>query len=130
MYFDNFKGLVEEVKNCENKEERIRKFEEMGDIIDEVLLDVEKFYKFINFVDSGIGSDFKKRVLEKLKVEKGDGRKGELYKILSDGSRYSIRELGEKMGVSDKNISSLLSYLRKDGVKLVTDWEGKKFIEK
>ena len=130
MYFDNFKGLVEEIKNCENKEGRIEKFKEMGDIIDEVLLDVEKFYKFISFVDSGIGSDFKKRVLEKLKVEKGDGRKEELYRILESGERYSIRELGEKMGVSDKNMSRLLSYLRKGGVKIVTDGEGKKYIEK
>ena len=129
MYFENIKDLVEEIKNCENKEEKIEKMSEMGDIIDELLLDLEKFYKFISMGDSGLGSDFKKRVLEKLKVEKGDGRKEELRKILEDGGRYSIRELGEKMGISDKNVSSILSYLRRDGLKICTDSDGKKFVE-
>ena len=130
MYFDSIKELVEEVKGCESKEEKIEKMNEISDIIEEVLLDLEKFYKFISMGDSGLGSDFKKKVLEKLKAEKGDGRKEELFRILESGERYSIRELGEKMGISDKNISSLLSYLRKGGVKIVTDWEGKKYIEK
>lgn len=71
----------------------------------------------------------KSELLGILKLTKGEGRKEELKKILEEGERLSILELGEKMKVSSKNVSSLLCYLRKDGVKICVDSEGKRFIE-
>ena len=67
-----------------------------------------------------------------LKLERGEegGRKEELVELLSSVGRLSIKEISGKMGISAKNVSSLLMYLKKDGVRICTDCEGRKFIEK
>ena len=67
-----------------------------------------------------------------LKLERGEegGRKEELIVLLSNEGRLSIKEISGKMGISAKNVSSLLMYLKKDGVRICTDCEGRKFIEK
>lgn len=94
----------------------------------EIFEKVKEFVE-VNGENKDIMKEFKEGLKEILKVEKGEGRKGELKEILNSGERYSIKELSEKMGVSDKNISSLLSYLRKDGMKICTDSDGRKFVE-
>ena len=60
----------------------------------------------------------------------GEGRKEELRKWLLSGERYSVKELGEKMCTTVKNVSTLLSYLKKDGLRICIDSEGKRFVEK
>lgn len=67
-----------------------------------------------------------------LKLERGEegGRKEELIDLLNREGRLNIKEIGGKMGISAKNVSSLLMYLKKDGVRVCTDCEGRKFIEK
>lgn len=45
---------------------------------------------------------------------KGSGRKEEVLEILKGGI-YSVKELGTKVGVSNRNISSIVCYLRDDG---------------
>jgi pyridoxal biosynthesis lyase PdxS len=67
-----------------------------------------------------------------LKLERGEegGRKEELVELLSSVGRLNIKEISGKMGISAKNVSSLLMYLKKDGVRICTDCEGRKFIEK
>lgn len=67
-----------------------------------------------------------------LKLERGEegGRKEELIDLLNREGRLNIKEIGGKMGISAKNVSSLLMYLKKDGVRICTDCEGRKFIEK
>lgn len=67
-----------------------------------------------------------------LKLERGEegGRKEELIDLLNREGRLNIKEIGGKMGTSAKNVSSLLMYLKKDGVRICTDCEGRKFIEK
>jgi len=64
------------------------------------------------------------------KLDKEGGRKDEMRKLLEGGERYKISELSKILGISDKNVSSLLSYLRKDGLKICIDSEGRRFIEK
>ena len=66
------------------------------------------------------------------KLEWGEegGRKEELIDLLNKEGRLNIKEIGGKMGISAKNVSSLLMYLKKDGVRICTDCEGRKFIEK
>jgi len=44
----------------------------------------------------------------------GSGRKEELLEILK-GGLYSVKELGEKIGISNRNVSSIVCYLRDDG---------------
>ena len=91
----------------------------------------EKVREFVevNGDNKDMMKEFKEGLKEILKVDKGEGRKGELREILNSGERMSIKEIGEKMGISDKNVSSLLSYLRKEGMKICTDSDGRKFVE-
>ena len=67
-----------------------------------------------------------------LKLERGEegGRKEELIDLLNIEGRLSIKDISNRMGISAKNVSSLLMYLKKDGVRICTDCEGRKFIEK
>lgn len=74
--------------------------------------------------------ELKEGLKEILVIDRGEGRKKEVRDILEEGGRYSIREIGERLNISDKNVSSILSYLRKGGLKICTDYEGKKYIEK
>ena len=73
--------------------------------------------------------ELKDGLKEILVIDRGEGRKKEVRDILEEGGRYSIREIGERLGISDKNVSSILTYLRKSGLKICTDYEGKKYIE-
>lgn len=57
------------------------------------------------------------------------GRKDEVLEILNEGGSYGVGELAKMVGISDKNISSQLSYLRKDGYKIGTRSNGKKYLE-
>jgi len=58
-----------------------------------------------------------------------EGRKEEVLKVLMDKKRVSVKEIGRIVGISERNVSSQMSYLRKDGVKIGTDSLGRKFIE-
>ena len=69
-------------------------------------------------------------LLGKKEEVKGDGRKGEVLGILKRVGKVSIREIGKELGIEDKNVSSILSGLRKMGVNIGTDSKGRKFIEK
>lgn len=94
----------------------------------EIFEKVKEFVE-VNGENKEMMKEFKEGLKEILKVEKGEGRKGEVRELLNSGERMSIREISEKLGVSDKNVSSILSYLRKDGLKICTDSEGRKFVE-
>ena len=67
--------------------------------------------------------------IEKMTKSKEVGRKGEVLEILQTG-RFTIKELSVQLNISDKNVSSQLSYLRKDGWLIGTDSKGRKFLEK
>jgi predicted HTH transcriptional regulator len=45
----------------------------------------------------------------------GGGKKEELLKFLREGIS-SVRELGREMKISEKNVGSLLCYVKKDGI--------------
>ena len=66
--------------------------------------------------------------IEKMTKSKEVGRKGEVLEILQTG-RFTIKELSVQLNISDKNVSSQLSYLRKDGWLIGTDSKGRKFLE-
>jgi len=72
-------------------------------------------------------------------VEK-EGRKGELIKLLKEKGKISIEEIGKLMKIEGKNVSSIMSGIRKmkyknnKGVEVFyligTDSKGRKFFEK
>jgi biotin operon repressor len=65
---------------------------------------------------------------EKLARKKGDGRKEEVLALLKTAP-HSIYEMAEKLDISNKNVSSQLCYLKKDGHRIATNADGQKFLE-
>lgn len=66
----------------------------------------------------------------KMKVDaKGGGRKDEILAILKEG-RISIEDISKRVGITSRNVSSILSYLRKDKICLGKDSKGRLYIEK
>lgn len=131
-----------EVKEMENVME-VKEMEKMEGIMEEVK---EMVKNEMEGIDIGFGevmgalkgmklnNDEIKELrsfVKGLKLERGEegGRKEELVCLLKEAGRLNIKEIGEKMGISAKNVSSLLMYLKKDGVRICTDCEGRKFIE-
>ena len=61
-------------------------------------------------------------------VEK-PGRKDEVLAILQRGKHVSVSQIAREVGISERNVSSQMSYLRKDGKRIATDSRGNKFLE-
>ncbi len=63
-----------------------------------------------------------------IKVKK-EGRKEQVLAILTTEGPVSVDQMAKILNITPRNISSQLSYLRKDGVAIGTNSLGKKFIE-
>lgn len=61
-------------------------------------------------------------------VEK-TGRKDEVLRLLKEHTAISIPAMAKALGINERNISSQLSYLRKDGYLIGTNSRGWKFLE-
>lgn len=132
-----------EVKEMENVME-VKEMEKMEGIMEEVKEMVKNEMEgvdmnFVGVMDALKGMKLNNDEIKELrsfvkglKLERGEegGRKEELIDLLNREGRLNIKEIGGKMGISAKNVSSLLMYLKKDGVRICTDCEGRKFIEK
>ena len=59
---------------------------------------------------------------------KPEGRKSQVLAILKSG-HVTVDAIGQRIGISARNVSSQLSYLRKDGYAIATDSLGRKFLE-
>ena len=62
------------------------------------------------------------------KLNSKGGRKEEIKGILLEG-KISISDISERTGMTSRNVSTILSYLRKDGLLLGKDSKGRLFIE-
>lgn len=120
-------GEVKEMENVMEVKEMVKNEMEGVDMNFAGVMDALKGMKLNNDEIKELRSFVKGLKLEK--KEEG-GRKEELIVLLSNEGRLNIKEISEKMGISAKNVSSLLMYLKKDGVRVCTDCEGRKFIEK
>ena len=132
-----------EVKEVENVME-VKEMEKMEGIMEEVKEMVKNEMEGVDMNFAGVMDALKgmklnndeikelRSFVKGLKLERGEegGRKEELIDLLNREGRLNIKEIGGKMGISAKNVSSLLMYLKKDGVRICTDCEGRKFIEK
>lgn len=118
---EKMEGIMEEVKEMvKNEMEGVdMNFAGVMDVLRGMKLNNDEIKELRSFVKG-------------LKLERGEegGRKEELIDLLNKEGRLNIKEIGGKMGISAKNVSSLLMYLKKDGVRICTDCEGRKFIEK
>jgi biotin operon repressor len=82
--------------------------------------------------------DLVKRVIEletelaeiKANPVKAEGRKSEVLKYLQDNGHVKVADIAKHLGISDRNVSSQMTYLRKDGHEIATDSRGYKFLVK
>jgi len=90
------------------KEQRIKELDEMElDAVYQLVFDLE----------------------EKLELMKNkSGRKSEVLGLIKHHGKITILQISEILGISTKNVSSQLTYLRQEGVNICTDVNGKKFI--
>ena len=88
---------------------------------------------FVADMDNEGRKGFMKELAKEVRVAFGDdgGRKAEVRELLEQAGAtgISIQEMADKLNTTNKNISSILSYLRKDGMKLMTRSDGRKVIE-
>ena len=68
-----------------------------------------------------------KRVVKIFEYKQG-GRKKQVKELLKQP--LSIEEIASKLGITNKNVSSILCALKKEGNKIATNSQGKKFFEK
>ena len=61
---------------------------------------------------------------------KPDGRKTEVLDLLKKNDSITIVEISERIGITTKNVSSQLTYLRQEGHNICTDSNGRKFLVK
>lgn len=60
---------------------------------------------------------------------KTEGRKSQVLSILQRSSHITVAAIAERLGISARNVSSQMTYLRKDGWSIATDSLGRKFLE-
>lgn len=109
---------VEKNVEKENVEMKEVKFDEMVNILVKNGLNEEG----IEYLKNWFGVRWSKK--------KEGGRKEEVYKILEESAEgVSVKEIGEKLNISGGNVSSILLYLRRDGVEIVSI-DGKKILKK
>ena len=70
----------------------------------------------------------KEAELEKKNSSSG-GRKAEVLAFLKEHGHVKVSDIAKAVGISDRNVSSQLTYLRKDGYAIATDSRGFKFLE-
>jgi len=66
---------------------------------------------------------------QEVRVVEKPGRKDEVLAILMTGKHVSVSQIAKIVGINERNVSSQLSYLRKDGKRIATDSRGLKFLE-
>ena len=60
--------------------------------------------------------------------EQRSNKKFVVLEILKRGHPISILDIANELNISTKNVSSLLCYLRKDGITIHTNEKGEKYI--
>lgn len=63
-----------------------------------------------------------------LNLQNKKGRKFEVLELLRSNTSISIVEISERLGISTKNVSSQLTYLREEGYNVCTNSQGRKFL--
>lgn len=70
-----------------------------------------------------------KEALTKKVSEVKPGRKNEVLEYLMKHGHVRVSKMAADLGITDRNVSSQMTYLRKDGHRIATDSRGYKFLE-
>lgn len=86
---------------------------------DELTTCVEEMEEALCYLESKIGSrkTFKK------------SRKEEVLEVLVNAGRIHVGGIAKALNITSRNVSSYLTYLRRDGIDIATDSKGRKYIE-
>lgn len=79
---------------------------------------VQQYEEALCYVDAKIGKGKKFR----------PGRKDEVLRVLKAEKRITVAKIAAAVGITARNVSSQLSYLRKDGYEIMTDSKGHKML--
>ncbi len=60
---------------------------------------------------------------------KPTGRKEQVLDIMKKSGHITVAAIATRLGITARNVSSQLTYLRKDGHAIATDSVGRKFLE-
>ena len=92
---------------------------ELEGSISEGLEDVDNYECLLSWLESKIS---------RVQV-KQTGRKEQVLKILQSAGHITVEAISLRIGISARNVSSQLTYLRRDGYAIATDSLGRKFLE-
>jgi DNA-binding transcriptional ArsR family regulator len=104
---------------------------ELQQVIEELYIQMEEDEKIL--LETVAEADEMEETLtcleERLCVAKKtvEGRKEQVLKILKEGP-IMVGAIAKRLGISARNVSSQLSYLRKDGYEIATSSTGKKML--
>jgi len=135
---DLTREMIELIGNTESitPAELLAKLNADADTIWPVLKDLTAQGYAIFIADDGMmhfGMTAMAKVYEKMGsktvVVNKTGRKQEVLDILKRGKHVMVKTIAAELGITDRNVSSQLSYLRADGYKIATDSRGYKFLE-
>ena len=65
----------------------------------------------------------------KLEAKSLGGRKAQVLEYLQKNGHCRVSSIAAALGISDRNVSSQMTYLRADGHSIATDSRGYKFLE-
>lgn len=68
-------------------------------------------------------------IVKEMEEKKGEGRKDQVLNIIKREGKVSINDIANEIGISDRNVSSQLAYLRKDGWCFGKDSKKRIYIE-
>lgn len=71
--------------------------------------------------------DLEERFGKKARVKK-EGRKEQTLALLQENERISVADMAEALGITARNVSSQLCYLKRDGYEILTDSKGRKML--
>ena len=113
-------SFIELMQN--NKMKRIHKMKDLNQMNKaELLSEVQRLSEDSDNKDLQIIE-----LTSRLEASSKDGRKSQVLELLREFSSISILSISQKLGISTKNVSSQLTYLRSDGYAIFTDPNGKK----
>ena len=92
----------------------------------EVLLALDGFKKEVVEYECLLG--WLENKISKVQV-KQTGRKEQVLRILFASGHVTVDAIAQRLGISARNVSSQMTYLRRDGHAIATDSLGRKFLE-
>jgi len=99
-------------------------------LTDNETINVEDVTLLIEDLESTI-LDLQSKILRltATKTDSGPSRKEQVLAVMMKNDRITINKIADLLGTNNRNISSVMTAIRKDGYGIATDSLGRKYIE-